>query len=131
MIMGIGTDMVEISRIRKACEKESFRVRVYTGEERRQAGDNYSRLAGSFAVKEAVAKVFGTGFRTFLPLDIEVLRDDLGKPYVVLYGGARKLFDTMKMTKIHVSITNTSEYALAFAVGEAEESPSHSKPSCS
>ena len=51
MIVGIGTDLVEIERIKKACEKEAFLVRVYTEEERRQAGGNASRLAGDFAVK--------------------------------------------------------------------------------
>ena len=60
MIVGIGTDLIEIERIKKACEKEAFLVRVYTEEERRQAGGKVSRLAGDFAVKEAVSKVFGT-----------------------------------------------------------------------
>ena len=51
MIVGIGTDLIEIERIKKACEKEAFLVRVYTEEDRRQAGGNASRLAGDFAVK--------------------------------------------------------------------------------
>ena len=88
MILGVGTDLVEIDRMRKACEKEYFVSRTFTEAESRQAGGSASKLAGSFAVKEAVAKVFGTGFRTFMPGDIEVLRDELGKPYVRLYGGA-------------------------------------------
>lgn len=50
-----------------------------------------SRLAGDFAVKEAVSKVFGTGFRGFGLLDIEVLRDELGKPWVRLHGEQRNL----------------------------------------
>ena len=107
MIVGIGTDLIEIERIKKACEKEAFLVRVYTEEERRQAGGKVSRLAGDFAVKEAVSKVFGTGFRGFGLLDIEVLRDELGKPWVRLHGGAKKLADSLKITRIHVSITNT------------------------
>ena len=74
--------------MKKACEKEAFLSRVYTERERRQAGGKASVLAGDFAVKEAVAKVFGTGFRDFMPGDIEVLRDELGKPYVNLYGRA-------------------------------------------
>ena len=49
MIVGIGTDLIEIERIKKACEKEAFLVRVYTEEERRQAGGKVSRLAGDFA----------------------------------------------------------------------------------
>ena len=113
MIVGIGTDLIEIERIKKACEKEAFLVRVYTEEERRQAGGKVSRLAGDFAVKEAVSKVFGTGFRGFGLLDIEVLRDEFGKPWVRLHGGAKKLADGLKITRIHVSITNTGSLASA------------------
>lgn len=120
MILGIGTDMVEIKRVKKACEKEAFLTRIYTEEECRQAGGKTTRLAGNFAVKEAVAKAFGTGFRTFMPKDIEVLRDELGKPYVRLYGGAKMQYEKMNMKRIEVSISNTAEYALAFAVGEGE-----------
>ena len=52
MILGIGTDLVEIERIKKACEKEAFLVRSFTEEERRQAEGKIPRLAGDFAVKE-------------------------------------------------------------------------------
>ena len=83
-------------------------------------GGNASRLAGDFAVKEAVSKVFGTGFRGFGLLDIEVLRDEFGKPWVQLHGGAKKLADSLKITRIHVSITNTGSLASAYAVGEGE-----------
>ena len=120
MIVGIGTDLIEIERIKKACEKEAFLVRAYTEEERRQAGGNASRLAGDFAVKEAVSKVFGTGFRGFGLLDIELLRDEFGKPWVRLHGEAKKLADSLKITRIHVSITNTGSLASAYAVGEGE-----------
>ncbi|MGN0371708.1 MAG: holo-ACP synthase [Enterocloster sp.] len=118
MILGVGTDLVEIERIRRACEKDYFVMHTFTEKESRQAKGSASRLAGSFAVKEAVAKALGTGFRTFMPIDIEVLRDDLGKPYVNLYGGARQRFEEMGMERLEVSITNTGEYAMAFAVGE-------------
>ena len=121
MIAGVGTDMIEIGRIRRACEKEAFLTRVYTQEECQQAGGNYARLAGTFAVKEAVAKVLATGFRSFGPAEIEVLRDSLGKPYVRLYGGARELADRLSIKEIHVSITNTKDYAVAFAMGEGAE----------
>ena len=120
MIIGVGTDMVEIDRIRRACEKPSFLARVYTEEECRQAGGSASRLAGSFAVKEAVSKVFGTGFRSFWPGDVEVLRDGLGKPFVILHGGAKEKAKELNIARIHVSITNTEGYAMAFAVGEGE-----------
>lgn len=133
MIVGIGTDLVEIARVKKACEKQAFLSRIYTGEERRQAeragGFQISRLAGDFAVKEAVAKAFGTGFRRFMPVDIEVLRDTLGKPYVVLYREADKLSQEMGIERIHVSITNEKEYALAYVVAEGRgDSKEQEKP---
>lgn len=120
MILGIGTDMIEITRIQRACEKEAFLTRTFTEQECRQANGNASMLAGNFAVKEAVAKSFGTGFRTFMPGDIEVLRDELGKPYVVLHGGAEETAKEMGMTLIHASITNTAELAMGFVVTEGE-----------
>lgn len=120
MIVGIGTDLVEMERMERACRREAFLSRVYTEEERRQAGKGVSRLAGDFAVKEAVAKALGTGFRRFEPADVEVLRDELGKPYVRLHGGAKQLAGELGIRRIHVSITNTKQYAAAFAVGEGE-----------
>ena len=118
MIIGIGTDLVEISRIEKACEKEAFLMRCFTEGERRAFAGSPAKLAGNFAVKEAVAKVFGTGFRGFGPGHIEVLRDGLGKPYVNLYGPAKKKAEELEIRAIWVSITNTGVYASAFAVGE-------------
>lgn len=120
MILGVGTDLVEIERMKRACEKVSFVVRTFTDIECRQAGGSASRFAGSFAVKEAVAKALGTGFRTFMPIDIEVVRDELGKPGVNLYRGALARFREMGMERMEVSITNTADYAMAFAVGEGQ-----------
>ncbi len=118
MILGIGNDLIEIERIEKACEKQAFLVRCYTKAEIELCKGKASMLAGNFAVKESVAKSFGTGFRGFETTDIEVLRDELGKPYVKLYGGAKEQYDMMGATSIHVSITNTKEYAAAMAVLE-------------
>lgn len=118
MILGVGTDLVEIERVRKACERDSFVVRTFTELECRQAGGKASRFAGSFAVKEAVAKALGTGFRRFMPIDIEVIRNELGKPYVKLYRGAEKLAGELGVERIEVSISNTADQAIAFAVAE-------------
>ena len=121
MIIGIGTDLVEIERIRKACLREAFLVCCFTEKEREGISGFSVKLAGNFAVKEAVAKVFGTGFRGFRPGDIEVLRDEWGKPYVNLYRGAKKEAEKLGVRKIFVSITNTKQFAAAFAVGEGGE----------
>ena len=119
MIVGIGNDITEIARIKEACQKETFVRRVYTVKEQELAKNSPAFLAGNFAVKEAVAKALGTGFLKFGPGDVEVLRDDLGKPYVLLYGGAKARADALGVIGIFVSITDTKELAMAVAVAEA------------
>ncbi|WMJ87891.1 holo-ACP synthase [Anaerocolumna sp. MB42-C2] len=119
MIVGIGTDMIEINRVVKACEKETFQKKYFTASEIELAASCKNRFADNFAVKEAVSKMFGTGFRKIRPIDIEVLRDSLGKPYVILYDSALVISNSLSITKIFVSITNTNKYASAFVVGES------------
>lgn len=118
MIVGIGTDIIEIKRIKKACEKSAFLNKNFTSMEIECFKEKYSQLAGNFSVKEAVAKSFSTGFNGFMPKDIEVLRDKSGKPYVNLYSGALKKAEELNIDKIHISITNTLELAQAFVVCE-------------
>lgn len=118
MITGIGVDLIKIERIIKACEKEGFMRRCFTEDEIKLIGNRWERAAGNFAVKEAVSKMFGTGFRGISLKEIEVLRDALGKPYVNLYGKAADLAKEQKVSTVHVSITNTTDYANAFVVGE-------------
>ena len=119
MIVGIGTDIIEVDRIRKACSKQAFLMRCFTDEEILYIKDNYERAASNFAVKESVAKSFGTGFRGFEFIDIEVLRDELGKPYVNLYGGALKKAKELNIDVIHVTISNVKEYAIAYVIAES------------
>ena len=117
MILGVGTDLVEISRVRQAAEKESFRKLCFTPAEL-EAAARPEMLADDFAVKEAVAKALGTGVRGFSLRDIEVLRDPLGKPFVRLYGAVK---ERCAGTSIHVSISNTDTLSMAFAVIEKPE----------
>jgi holo-[acyl-carrier protein] synthase len=119
MITGIGVDLIEVNRVVLACEKESFLNRYYTIREIELIKPDLKMAADNFAVKEAVAKMLGTGFRGFTPIDIEVLRNTEGKPYVELYDKAAELAKQQGITSIHVSISNTKEYANAFVVGEA------------
>lgn len=121
MIYGIGNDLIEYERINKACENKRFIERIYTDREAELIKADKKKAAGNFAVKEAVSKVFGTGFVMCWPKDIEVLRDEKGKPYVNLYGNAKKMAEDREIVRIHVSITNTKEYASAIAVGECNE----------
>lgn len=118
MIVGIGQDLIEIQRVLKALSNDNFRTRYFTTLELGMAHGNDIKLVDNFAVKEAVSKVLGTGFRTFMPKDIEVLRDVSGKPYVNLFGNALEVSKSLNITNIHVSISNTKDYTTAVAIGE-------------
>lgn len=118
MIIGIGNDMIEIDRVVKACEKEAFLRKYFTEKEQELIMLDVKKAADNFAVKEAVAKMFGTGFREIVPIEIECLRDKLGKPYVNIYGRTWEMGQERGLKTIHVSISNTKKYASAFVVGE-------------
>lgn len=121
-ILGTGIDIVEIDRIRKALEKgPGFENRVYTPDEVSYIGSNASspqHAAGIFAVKEAVLKAFGIGLKNIEWKDIEVLRDSLGKPYVVLHDMAQSFALGHGIEKIHISISHERGYAVAQAIAE-------------
>ena len=86
MILGIGTDIIEIDRISRAIDNTPmFLEKIFTKREIEQLTRSKLRVesvAGNFAAKEAVSKALGTGVRGFNFKDIEVLRDELGKPVV-------------------------------------------------
>jgi holo-[acyl-carrier protein] synthase len=118
MIIGLGTDIVEISRIKKAIERTpTFLQKVYTEKEIEyisQKKNPYPSYAGRFAAKEAIAKAFGTGVRDFSLLDIEILNDDLGKPVVSLFGNLKEKY----RGRLNLSISHCKEYATATAILE-------------
>jgi len=121
MIIGIGTDIIEIARIKKAARKESFVKRVYTDIEARlcaQKPDFYASLAVRFAAKEAVLKAMGTGLRGCKWRDIEILSEVGGTPKVVLYGEARKQAWEKGISKVLISLSHSEENAVAFCVAE-------------
>lgn len=119
MIIGVGVDTVENRRVKKSCENMHFQERVFTKAEIEQFDKRKARAASDFAGKEAVSKVFGTGFAGCAPNEIEILRNEKGAPYVNLYGGAKKIAGDLGITDIKISITNTAELTTAFAVGVA------------
>lgn len=124
MIVGIGVDIVEIGRIGDLLERyrDRFTHRVFTGEEIRYAekgGKIAERLAGRFAVKEAVLKAFGTGKSGgILWKDIETVRGTKGKPEVKLYGMASNYMNKMNGSKVLVSIAHDGGNAIAFVIIE-------------
>lgn len=122
MIIGIGTDIIEIHRIEEAMGKTpSFFEKIFTEKERIHYKENHKKvesLAGFFAAKEAVSKALGTGFRGYTPCDIEVIPDELGKPEIVLLGGAKERGIHLGVKRIFVSISHCREYATAYVVLE-------------
>ena len=121
MIIGIGTDIIEINRIEKIMMRtSSFVEKSFTNNEIeyfKSKGLKGNVIAGNFAAKEAISKALGTGFRGFGLKDIEVFRDDLGKPVVNLSDKIYKLLD-IKEFNMHVSISHSKENAIAYAVME-------------
>ncbi|EHJ02306.1 Holo-(acyl-carrier-protein) synthase [Clostridium sp. DL-VIII] len=121
MIIGIGTDIIEINRIEKAVNRtKNFIIKSFTNSEIEyfnSKGLKSNIIAGNFAAKEAVSKALGTGFRGFGLKDIEILRDSLGKPVVHLSDKLYKLID-IKEFNIHISISHSKENAIAYAVME-------------
>ncbi len=119
MIKGTGTDIIEIDRIIKAADKQSFLDSIYTkAEQNLYHGNNPQTLAGNFAAKEALAKALGCGFKGCSPLEIEVLRKKSGQPFINLYGNTLKIFKDKGGNNIFVSISHSKENAVAFVVIE-------------
>jgi len=121
MIIGIGTDIIEINRIEKVMMRtSSFLDKSFTDNEIeyfKLKGLKGNVIAGNFAAKEAISKALGTGFRGFGLKDIEVLRDKLGKPVVNLSNKVYKILD-LKEFNMYVSISHSKENAIAYAVME-------------
>ncbi|MCG8544040.1 MAG: holo-ACP synthase [Alphaproteobacteria bacterium] len=121
MIIGIGSDLVDIRRIEKTLERfpGKFEERCFTEIERRKSDGRRQRAASyakRFAAKEACSKALGTGFRRgVFWRDMGVVNLASGKPTMELTGGAKIHLDSMTppnmATRIDVSITD--EYPLA------------------
>lgn len=117
MIIGIGVDSIAISRVQKAMEKRCFADKIFTSKERQQMDKKYRRAASDFAGKEAVVKVFGTGFNGVDANEISILRNDKGAPYIELYGKAKEKEKEMNIDEWHISLTNTEDVVTAFVIG--------------
>ncbi len=120
MIKGIGIDIIEIERIEKAIKNnQRFLEKVFTDRYIgyfNNIGKNSNTIAGSFAAKEAVVKAMGTGIRGFKWTDVEIIRDELGKPEVVLYKNAKKIAEDHMITNIMVTISHSKKHAVAQAI---------------
>lgn len=112
--MQVGIDMVKVSRIKEAIEKnENFKEKVFTLKEIEyceKKKNKYESYAARFAAKEALAKALGTGFRNLRFKDIEIENDILGKPKI-----------SYKDFNIKVSLSHEREYAIAIAIIEGDD----------
>ncbi len=124
VIIGIGTDLAEVPRIRRSIENygDRFLQRIYTEQERAYSSRRANaaeRFAARFAAKEAGMKAIGTGLRHGITWkDFEVVNEPSGRPTLVLSGVAKEIAERLGARRISLSLTHTAEVALAVVVLE-------------
>ena len=126
MILGHGIDIVDTLRIARMLEEhgQRFLDRCFTPAEQSHCTQSekrrVERLAGRFAVKEAILKVLGTGWRGGIQwTDMEVLPDALGRPVCTLTGEAAAVAEKIGIAHWHVSISHIETHAVGSAIGES------------
>jgi holo-[acyl-carrier protein] synthase len=121
MIIGLGTDIIEIERVRKAVGKKNFKDNVFTEIEQEycesRGKSSAASYAARFAAKEAFFKALGTGIFTKLT-DVEVVKDERGAPKINLRGLAEILADKKSVKKISLSLSHSREFATAVCILE-------------
>lgn len=123
MIIGLGTDIVEVARIEKihASFGSHFLQKILTTNERTFLQSPRSEtIAGLFAAKEAAVKALGTGFAHGISANnIEILHNDSGAPYLHFYGAAAERLASMSVKQTFLSISHERHYAIATVILEA------------
>ena len=119
-MVSVGIDMIEIERIEKCMKREGFLNKFFGEEEILQLKSKkfiIQSVAANFCAKEAFSKAIGTGIRRFKLREVEILRNEMGKPYIKLTGDA---FDIAASNgyKFDVSLTHTKQFASAVVVCE-------------
>jgi holo-[acyl-carrier protein] synthase len=123
VIYGLGTDMLKVERMAKLVAKgRPYLATLFTEKEiaycesKARKSEHY---AARYAAKEAVLKALGTGWRDGLAFaDIEILNDEMGKPEVFLHGKAKEFFDRQQIVQASISLSHTSETAMAVVILE-------------
>jgi len=121
MIFGIGVDIIEVARIRKAYRRlgKKFLEGVFTEAEQAfslKHSDPAERLAARWAAKEAFLKALGTGYSQGIRwTDVEILDNELSRPSVRVTGKPAEILGDMK---VHLSISHLKDVAAAMAVIE-------------
>lgn len=125
MILGIGTDIVTISRMEAKLQQTGVRFarRLLTDSEFSEfetKANGAAYLAKRFAAKEALVKAFGTGFAEGITWkQISVQNNEKGAPGFVLTGAAQDKVTALGVRSIHLSISDEREHAVAFVVLES------------
>ena len=124
MIIGIGFDLCEISRIDQQLKNERFLQRFFSPEEQgyinSRGPGRAASAAACFAAKEALVKALGTGFEGIAMKDVTVLHMENGRPYYELRGLARERAEGLGAVRIHLSLSHEQGMAGAFCVLEGE-----------
>lgn len=126
MILGLGTDLVAVERIRRALDRhgDRFLARALTAAEWagcRERADPAQCVASRFAAKEAAAKALGTGLAGGVRLtQLEVVRPPGSAPQLHLYGGAAERARALGATGCHLSLSDEGGYALATVILEGQ-----------
>lgn len=118
----LGTDIIEVDRLKAAIENSEsgrFSARVFTINEIKycesKKASKYQSYAARFAGKEAVSKAFGTGIGENAAFnEIEILNNNLGKPFVKLHGRAKEFYATLGASGISITMSHCKEYAVAY-----------------
>ena len=122
MLSGVGCDVIEIARVRKAIERDAFLQRVFAKEEIAYCMSRGAQAAASFAArfaaKEAVLKALGTGLRGGELQEIVITNDALGKPSVQLLGYHAELAAQLGVNNIAISMSHSRETAMAYVIME-------------
>ncbi len=127
MIFGVGTDIVELSRVQAVYERfgERFVDRLLMDEEAelfRRSKHPVRFLAMRFAAKEATVKAMGTGFAHGVWIrDVGITANDWGRPLVIWSERGQRVCDRLGIGKGHVSLTDDAGLVVAFAVVEAAQ----------
>ena len=121
MVVGIGTDIVQISRIKNAfeCQGERFAQRILCPNELdlfNKKNQSIPYLAKRFAAKEAASKALGTGIGIVSWQDMEVSNDPNGAPELMFTGSAQEQMTSMGASQISISLSDEQDYAVAFVV---------------
>ncbi len=120
-ILGIGTDIVQLSRIAELLEQYDNKLieRILTPQEQVQlaaSSQPVSFFAKRFAAKEAVAKALGTGIGQVAFKEINISNLENGKPQVNFTGKAEEFVAKLNIKEVMISLSDEKEYALAFVV---------------